>query len=66
MLIYQGRWKIEKHTPYWDIKVQSMNRLKNVVRHISRLEIDKQLDKTYSIVGLQCVPNEVIEENMVR
>ena len=37
-----------------------------MVRHISRLEIDKQLDKTHSIVGLQCVTNEVIEENMAR
>ena len=28
------RWKLEKHTPYWDINVQSINRLKNMVRHI--------------------------------
>ena len=60
------RWKLEKHTPYWDINVQSINRLKNMVRHISRLKIDKQLDKTHSIVGLQCVTNEVIEENIAR
>ena len=54
MLIYQKSRKLEQHTPYWDIKVQSMNRWKNMVRNISRLKIDKQLDKTHSIVGLQC------------
>ena len=37
-----------------------------MVKHIFRLKIKNQLDKTHSILGLQCVANEVIEGNLAR
>ena len=32
-----------------------------MVKHIFRLKIKNQLDKTHLILGFQCVANEVIE-----
>ena len=37
-----------------------------MVKHIFRLKIKNQLDKTDSILGLQCVVNEVIDGNLAR
>ena len=40
--------------------------IKKMVKHIFRLKIKNQLDKTHSILGLLCVANEVIEGNLAR
>ena len=40
--------------------------IKNMVKPNFKLKIMNQLDKTHSIVELQCVANEVIESNLAR
>ena len=37
-----------------------------MVKHNFKLKIKNQLDKTHSILGLQCVANEVIKGNLAR
>ena len=65
MLIYQKRQKINNTllTGTFKSKYES---IKNMVKDNFRLEIKSHLDKTHSILGLQCVANEVIERNLAR
>ena len=65
MLIYQKRQKID-NTLLTGTSKSKYESIKNMVKDNFRLEIKSHLDKAHSILGLQCVANEVIERNLAR
>ena len=65
MLIYQKRRKMNNTLLTGTLK-SKYESIKNMVKHHDRLEIKNQFDKTHSILGLQCVTNEVIEGNLAK